>query len=170
VFMFVHQLGYFFGDGTLTRASRCTHIAMVFGAIAALAVLTTFGPYPVSMVTVQSETGSNMMPPTLCIAVLGILQAGLAMLVRPALNRWLRERRPWKVVVAVNTVAMTIFTWHMTAWVLAMGVLQLLGGHLLGHASTAWWMQRPLWVLLPGVFLAGLIAIFGRVETRARRI
>src|SRR6185503_18797652 len=105
-FLFVHQLGFFYGDGTLTRCSRRVHWAMVGGAVVVLLALTTFGPYPYSMVTVDSEAGSNMLPTTVCIAALGVLQAGLALLLRPALNRWLARRRPWKAVVFANSMAM----------------------------------------------------------------
>ena len=62
---------------------------------------------------------SNMFPPNVCIAA-RCLPGRVALLLRPTLNRWLARRRPWKVVVAANSVAMTVFTWHMTAFVLAM--------------------------------------------------
>ena len=150
VFVFVHQIGYFYGDGTLTRASRRTQWVITIGGLAALAMLTTVGPYPRSMVAVQGGTVSNMFPPTACIAALGVFQAGLALLLRPGLNRWLAHRGPWKAVVAANAVSMTVFTWHMTALVAAIGVFHLLGGVLMKDATTAWWLQRPLWVLLPG--------------------
>ena len=60
---------------------------------------------------------------------------------------------------------MTIFTWHMTAYVIAVGVMSVFGVGLMHHATAAWWYERPLWLLLPGVILAGLIAVFGRFET-----
>ena len=31
--------------------------------------------------------------------------------------------------------------------------------------TAAWWAQRPLWLLVPGVLLAALIAVFARAET-----
>jgi hypothetical protein len=170
VFAFVHQLGYWYGDGTLARASRRTHLCMVVGAVFGLMLLTTFGPYPVSMVTVASEQGSNMLPPTMCIAVLGVLQAGLAMLLRPMLNRWLQRRRPWKVVVAANAVSMTVFTWHMTAYVMAVGVMRIAGHELLARPTAAWWLERPLWLLLPGACLAVLVKLFAGVEVRSRQV
>jgi surface polysaccharide O-acyltransferase-like enzyme len=164
VFLFVHQLGYAFGDGTLVRWSRRAHVAMVAAAASVLAVLTTCGPYGHSMVAVPSDHISNMMPPNACIAVLGVLQAGLALLARPALNRRLARRGPWKLVVRVNAIAMTVFTWHMTAYVLAVGAAHVFGIGLLARPTASWWMQRPLWLALPGVFLAGFVAIFARYE------
>ncbi len=168
VFVFVHQLGYFYGDGTLTRCSRRAQWGLTLGGLGALVLLTTVGPYEHSMVAVQGGEMSNMFPPNACIAALGVFQAGLALLLRPSLNRWLAHRRPWKAVVAANAVSMTVFTWHMTALVMAIGVFQLVGGTLLEQPTAGWWLQRPLWVLLPGVFLAGLIGLFARFELGKR--
>ena len=169
VFAFVHQLGYFYGDGTLTR-SRRTAWALTLGGLVALVALTTFGPYAHSMVAMDGEAISNMMPPNACIAALGVFQAGLALLLRPALNRLLMRRRPWKLVVMANATAMTVFTWHMTAYVIAVGIVAAFGHGLGDHVSADWWFERPLWLLLPGAILAGFIAGFGRFELgRARR-
>ena len=59
---------------------------------------------------------------------------------------------------------MTVFCWHMTALVAAIGVFQLLGGTLARDATSTWWLQRPLWLVLPGVILAGLVNLFARFE------
>jgi hypothetical protein len=64
----------------------------------------------------------------------------------------------------LNSVIMTLFLWHMTAFLLAILLLWPLG---LGHEadSTArWWLERFVWILVPAAILAGLIAIFGRFE------
>src|SRR5262249_3144783 len=92
VFTFVHQLGYWYGDGPPRRRSRRVPRGMVFGAGAALTLLAFCGPYPISMVTIASESGSNMLPTPACIALLGVFQAGLALLARPYLNRVLARR------------------------------------------------------------------------------
>ncbi|HEX5097049.1 MAG TPA: acyltransferase [Acidimicrobiia bacterium] len=168
VFLFVHQLGYFYGDGTFTRPGSRAPWVLALGGLATMILLTTFGPYPHSMVAIRGEGVSNMFPPNLAVAALGLFQAGLALLLRPALNRWLAHRRPWKVVVSVNAVAMTIFTWHMTAYVAAIALVEVLGGTLGAQPTASWWFQRPLWLALPGVFLAGLLAIFSRYELRSR--
>ena len=167
VWIFAHQLGYFWRDGTLTDGPRRRLWAMVLGGLTALIVLTNLGCYPRSMVSVRGES-SNMFPTTACIAALAVLQVGLVLLLRPAAERWLARRRPWTFTVSVNAVAMTIFTWHMTALVGAIALFQLAGGDLLRDPTPAWWAQRPLWLLLPGVLLAGLVAIFARFELPTR--
>ncbi len=97
--------------------------ALAFGALGVLAALTTFGPYPRSMVGLPGDRISNMSPPTVCLAVLTMLQVAVVMLVRPAAQRWLQRDRVWTVTVAGNGMIMTIFLWHLTAALIAVGVL-----------------------------------------------
>lgn len=168
VWIFAHQLGYLWRDGALGRGSRRVPAALVAGGVAVLVVLTTLGPYPRSMVS-ERTGGSNMFPTTACIAALAVLQLGLVLLARPVVSRWLQGRRPWSATVAVNAVAMTLFTWHMTALVAAIGVYQLAGGTLGREATRGWWAQRPLWLVLPGVFLGLALVAFARFELPRRR-
>ncbi len=89
---------------------------------------------------------------------------GVAMLLRERGNRWLRRRGPWRFTVFVNSVIMTLFLWHMTAFLLVILALHPLG---LGRGSAAhviWWLERPLWLILPAIVLTGIVAVFGRFE------
>ena len=70
---------------------------------------------------------SNAYPPTVCFLLGGIWTIGAVMLLRPYLQRWLQRRRPWKATIAVNAVIMTLFLWHMTAFLCAVLVLWPLG-------------------------------------------
>ena len=166
VFLFAHQLGYFWRDGGAGGAGipRRTAWSLVVGGLTTLVVLTNLGVYPRSMVAVRGEAVSNMNPTTACIAALAVLQLGVVLLVQPALARWLERRRVWKAVVTMNAVAMTVFVWHMTALLAAIAAFQAAGGRLSAEPTVAWWAQRPLWFLLPGLALAGLVAVFARVE------
>jgi hypothetical protein len=105
-----------------------------------------------------------MFPTTICIGALAVFQLGLLLLARPALERWLRRRTVWRVVVAANGIAMTVFCWHMTADVAVIRMSGALGIHLLDRLDTAWWAWRPFWLLAPGIVLAGLVAVFSRIE------
>ncbi len=164
VWVTAHQLGYLWRDGTVLAWGRRAHVGMVAGAAGVLALLTTAGPYPASMVAVRGGGVSNMFPTTAPIAVLAVLQLGLICLLRPGLERWLARRRPWTAVVAVNAVAMTVFGWHMTALVAVIGALRAFGYTLPAETSTTWWLLRPVWLVLPGLVLAGLLAVFARFE------
>lgn len=167
VWVACHQLGYAWRDGTLTAGGRRTAATLAAGGLAALAVLTALGPYPRSMVAVRGEELSNMFPTTACVAALAVLQLGVVLLARPALTRWLARRGPWRAVVAANGVAMTVFCWHMTALVVVVGAAGAAGVTLGDEPTAAWWLARPFWVVAPGVVLAALVAVFGRVELPA---
>jgi Acyltransferase family len=168
VWLFAHQLGYFYADGSLLAAGSRAHALMAAAGLAGLVVLTNIGIYPRSMVGTDVETVSNMNPPTLCIVALTIWQIGAAMLLRDRVSRWLERTRPWAAVIAANSMIMTVFLWHMTAYLLAILILHPLG---LGHptdSTLSWWAQRPLWILAPALLLAIFVAIFSRFE-RAKR-
>lgn len=169
VWVFVHQLGYFWRDGTFTTWPRRSLWALAAAGLTALVVLTNIGVYPRSMVAVRGEAVSNMFPTTACIAALAVFQVAVAMLLRPAVERWLQKRRVWKGVVSMNAVAMTLFTWHMTALVAVLGIYRALGHDTLHRPTADWWAQRPLWLLAPGVVLAVLVALFARFELPGAR-
>jgi hypothetical protein len=64
----------------------------------------------------------------------------------------------------VNAIVMTLFLWHMTAYLLAILALWPLG---LGHQadSTArWWAERPVWEAVPAAILAVMVLAVGRFE------
>jgi hypothetical protein len=164
VFLFAHQLGYFWRDGTFTAWPRRSLWALALASLMVLVVMTNLGVYPRSMVAVRGEAVSNMFPTTACIAVLAVFQMAVAMLLRPTAERWLARRSVWKVVVAANGVAMTVFTWHMTALVAVIGVWQWSGRELLRQPTAAWWAQRPVWLIGPALVLAALVAVFARFE------
>jgi hypothetical protein len=167
VWLFAHQLGYFWRDGSLTAGPTRRRWAIALGGLTALIVLTNLGVYPRSMVSLQGES-SNMFPTTACIAALAVFQVGVVLLLRERAERWLAGRRPWTFTVAVNAVAMTVFTWHMTALVAAIALYEGLGYELGEQADAGWWWQRPLWLVLPGIVLAGLVALFARFELPGR--
>jgi surface polysaccharide O-acyltransferase-like enzyme len=169
VWIFVHQVGYFYGDGTLVERPARTKAALAIFGLTSLIVITNLPVYPRSMVAVPGQEVSHMYPTTVGIAMLAIFQVGVVMLLQPYVSRWLDRRGPWKAVIAVNSVIMTLFLWHMTAFLMAAGTYEALGFELLGEPTAAWWLQRPLWLLFPGAFLAVLVALFARAEAAARR-
>jgi hypothetical protein len=134
-----------------------------------LVLLTTFGPYSRSMVAVQGEDTSNMFPTTAPIAALATFQLGLVMLARPRLNAWLQRRGPWRAVVAANGVTMPVFTWHMTALVAFLWLYERAGFALSSKPTAAWWLTRPVWIVGPGLLLAGLLAVIFGSRLAVRR-
>src|SRR5207248_33707 len=68
------------------------------------------------------------------------------------------------LLVLTNPILVTLFLWHMTAYLLAILVMWPLGfGHQ--HATSArWWLERPLWIVVPGLVLAAIVAVVARFE------
>jgi fucose 4-O-acetylase-like acetyltransferase len=161
VWLFAHQLGYFYASGTLSRRFAWL---LAGGGLAALVGLTAYGPYPVSMVGMPGERISNMSPPTVCIVALTCWMVGLVMLLRPVVTRWLARPRVWTGVVAMNGVIMTVFLWHLTALLVAVLVLLPLGFPQPAVGTLAWWALRPVWFAVLLGLLALLVAVFGRLE------
>jgi hypothetical protein len=67
-------------------------------------------------------------------------------------------------VVGVNAVIMTLFLWHMTAFLIAVLLLWPLGLGSVRTESVAWWLERPVWIAASAVILLGLVRIFARYE------
>lgn len=164
VWVFVHQLGYLWRDGVLEPRHR--RWVLVASGLGGLVIVAALPVYPRSMVATVGDGLSHMYPTTAAIAALAVFQLGIALLTRRTLAAWSGRRRVWAGVVAANAVVMTVFLWHMTALLLAFLVLERTGLVIHPEPSAAWWAQRPVWVLVPGVFLLGLVAIFARAETR----
>jgi hypothetical protein len=186
VLLFPHQLGHAYGDGSMTRWPRRAFCAMVVFGLAGLVLLTNpplwqlfgdarhawfpgIGTYPKSLLGTDVEAVSNAYPPTVCFLLGGVWSIGAAMLLRERLSRWLQRPRLWKATIAVNGVIMTLFLWHMTAYLLAILLLWPLGFGRQTDSTARWWLERPVWIAVPGVILLGLVAIFGRFERPAAR-
>jgi hypothetical protein len=167
--LLIHQIGFFWRDGRLPFRPS-VWAPLVVGGLAAVMALTLAGPYPVSMVDVAGRTPHNASPPTVALLADSAFQLGLVMMLRGPAERWLRRRRPWQAVVGTNLVVFTLFLWHMCAVLLLVGLLNALHTLPTPMAGTEfWWLWRFPWFLMLLVVLAGLVAIFGRVEIRARR-
>lgn len=71
------------------------------------------------------------------------------------------------MTVVVNSVIMTLFLWHMTAFLIAVLLLWPMGFGQTDATTIRWWLERPLWLGVSALILLGLIAVFGRFERRA---
>lgn len=152
-------------------AGRKVPLTMLAGGVAATAALVVWAGYPASMVGVNGAAISNLNPPTLAAVTFGIAQAGLALLMRDPLARWMRRPLAWATVAAVNLSAMTLFLWHQTAFI-TVTMVGSLSGRLPGlhtpPASLTWVAERLAWLPAFAVVLGVLWAIFRRAE-QARR-
>jgi hypothetical protein len=185
VLLLPHQLGHFLADGSLDRVPRRVFWWMVGAGLAGLVLLTNppiFEPFgavrfewfpgigydPKSLTGVDQELVSNAYPPTLCYLLGGVWTIGAAMLLRPRLARWLERPKPWRFTIGVNSTIMTLFLWHMTSFLLAVLALWPMDFGRAEGGTARWWLERPVWIVVPGLILAGLVVVFSRFE-RPRR-
>jgi hypothetical protein len=184
VLLLFHQLGHSYGDGSMLTWPRRAFWAMVGAGLGGLLLLTNppiwtlfgdarfrwfpgIGAYPKSLLGTDVERVSNAYPPTVCFMLGGIWTIGAVMLLRPKLASWLERSRPWRATIAVNGVIMTLFLWHMTAYLLAILGLWPLGMGRESDSTSRWWLERPVWIAAPGVVLIGIVALLGRFERPA---
>jgi fucose 4-O-acetylase-like acetyltransferase len=164
VWLFAHQLGFFYADGSLTRRRPAQLVLAAVAGLAAMVVLTQLGPYSTSMVGVADGRVSNNDPPSICIVAHSLWLVAAAMLARPAATRWLRGARAWKAVIAANSIIMTVFLWHLTALLVGVLALYPLGFPQPEGGSPEWWLIRPVWLVLLTVLLVPFVVAFGRFE------
>jgi len=142
---------------------------MFAGGAAATAALVAWAGYPASMVGVNGAAISNLNPPTLAAVTFGIAQAGLALLLRGPLARWMRRPLAWAAVATANLSAMTLYLWHQTAF-LAVTAAGLAAGRppglLTAPSGAAWVAQRLAWLPAFAAALAAAWVVFHRAERR----
>ncbi|WP_299193148.1 acyltransferase [uncultured Erythrobacter sp.] len=164
VFLGIHQLGFAWRDG---KFDNRLFAALWFAVgLAVLVSITVYGFYPVSMVSAPGGF-SNSLPPTLALFALGVVQVGLVLALEPLGRKMLDNIGIWTATVLMNGMIMTVYLWHLTAFVLVMTAVWLgLGGMGLGPVpgTGEWWATRPLWLGIYILALLPMIAIFAKNE------
>ncbi len=160
--------GFAWRDGFI-RSGRSLALAGA-GALTLATLLVTVGPYPVSMVHFNGIGAlSPTHPPSLALLLFGTGYSALAVAAAPAVNRMIgRQPKLWKLTVAANSVAMSVYLWHFTAAAVAGAGFYALG--ILPTAPTgtaAWWIQKVPLIAVSTVVLAGIVALVARFEQRA---
>ncbi|MGE2733874.1 acyltransferase family protein [Mycolicibacterium vaccae] len=169
VWLFCHQLGYAWRGWNLGGRSWPVRAAVAGAGLAAVTALSFGAGLPRSMVATVGTSESNMFPTTAAIAALAVFQLGLVLMLTPTARRVLRRPRWWRPVVAVNAVAMTVFVWHMTAYLVVLWLYERAGATLPAEPTAQWWAQRWLWLVAPAAVLAVLTTVFAPVEFASRR-
>ena len=163
VWLGVHQLGYAWQAGQLQNRTMTVALAIVGGL--ALVALVRYGVYPIAMIGVPGTEVSNSMPPTMALFALGLTQAGIVLSLEPLGRAWLTNTKTWAAVILLSGMIMTVYLWHLTAFVLATAIGYGIGvGLYFEPGSGAWWLARLIWIPLFLVALAPFIAIFTRFE------
>ena len=161
------MIGFLWRDGVLPTGRR---LILTAGSLWLAAIaLVALGPWSASMIHVGGQPLSPTHPPSVALVLFGLAQTATAVAAAPAITRWLeRDRRAWAVVVAGNSMSMSVYLWHFTAAVIASAGLYAVG--MLPSApigSTEWWIQKIPVVALALVVLIPIIAAVSRVERQA---
>jgi surface polysaccharide O-acyltransferase-like enzyme len=159
---------------TLPRALLAAG-AIVFTASAIIAIV--IGPYSPALISTDAVEGiSNLAPPTIVLALVGLAQICILLLLWPLLQRVLDRDRLWVPVAIFASRAMEIYLWHMLVFTLAIaGMLAL----VLAPAalSPLWWLQHiavaavvlaVVWFAAPALarLAKGVAGLLGRVAPR----
>ncbi len=141
----MHQWGFAWQDGTLTRA-RWRPYALAAGGAAVLVGLLTWGPFPVDMIGANERIG-NTAPPSIALLAFAAAQTGLVLAAEPVVARLLARSRRWGLISRLNGTVMTVYLWHMVPAVIVAVALYPTGvmpQPAIGSAE--WWLTRPLWL------------------------
>ncbi|MEU2205553.1 acyltransferase family protein [Microbacterium oleivorans] len=153
VWPLVQQFGFWYADGWFDRRHPLTLAGIAAACYLLLWPLTAVGPYSTSML-------GNLNPPTVPLVVLGIAQACLLRLLKPALARLMSLRAMQGAVFVLGSRLMTIYLWHLPVMLALTGVSLLIPGAAPAPASEAWWWSRPiLFVVVLAVLLLLSLAI-----------
>jgi hypothetical protein len=158
--------GFAWQDGRLPtgRALGCLAAVCWLMTIAAVGL----GPWPATMLHHGGLDHSPTHPPSFALLVFGLAYSFTAAAFAPAITRWLeRSSRAWRVTIAANGVAMSVYLWHMTAAVGVVAVAFAAGLIPDVEPGTAawWWTKIPFLV----ANLAVLVPLIRRVAPIERR-
>jgi peptidoglycan/LPS O-acetylase OafA/YrhL len=165
VWLLMQQLGFWLADGRLERMSRRGRFRLAGAALAALALVTLAGPY-------TPDLYANLNPPTTCLVLLGVAQLALFSVARAPLRSWAERGAPARLVARFGEWGMTLYLWHLPAFVLVAGLL-LVGHEVSGvplpePLTVEWWSSRPLWLIVAALATAALVRAFARWERGPR--
>lgn len=164
VWLIPHQLGYFYADGTLTKLSTATCVAIAFCGLLALWVLTSLPGYPRCLLCIRWKV-MTIDAPSLSLVVAGVWLIGLALSLRRLLERRLSDPRRWRAVSRLNRLTMPVYLWHMTAYLVAAWALGGLGFVWATRATPAWWWGRPVMVGASALALGGILLALRWAQT-----
>jgi|HubBroStandDraft_2_1064218.scaffolds.fasta_scaffold20397_2 fucose 4-O-acetylase-like acetyltransferase len=166
----MHQWGFAWQDGTLTRRRWRPYGLAVAGAVL-LGGLLAWSPFPVNMVGTTGGGVNNTVPPSVALLAFAAVQTGLLLAAEPAVSRLLaRAPRLWQWVTWLNDRVLTVYLWHMTPVVIVAVALYptgVLAQPAIGSAG--WWALRPAWIAALAVVLAPAAIWLARFERPLRR-
>jgi len=159
----MHQLGFGWHDGTLTRP-RWRPYALAAAGILLLTGLLLWSPFPVDMIG-DGEPVTNTTPPSIALLAFAAAQLGILLAAEPAVSRLLLRPRLWHLVSRLNTRAITVYLWHMVP-VIVIAITFYPSGVMPQPpiATAEWWLLRLAWFALLTLVLIPIVLIFTRAD------
>ncbi len=116
-----------------------------------------WGPYSPDLL-------SDLNPPTLPLIAIGLSQACVLRLLRPALAAVMRTRAARATVFLVSSRLMTVYLWHLPIIIVLAGIALLIPGASPEPGTAAWWWSRiPVYAIVLALLFA-LSLLVGRWE------
>ncbi|GAB3494256.1 acyltransferase family protein [Nocardiopsis coralliicola] len=160
VWLAVHQFGFRYSAGAVGRIPAAAMAAGGFGTAVGLAAL---GPHSANMTGVFAVEASNVSPPTMVLAALGVGQIGIALLLRPWIAVWSGRPVPARFIGWAGPRLMAVYLWHMAPLVLIAAVLVAGVGMATPAPLSPMW---GLWILAGAVLLVPLLWAVARWAVR----
>ncbi|WP_162451820.1 acyltransferase family protein [Phytoactinopolyspora mesophila] len=171
VWIACYQLGIAYSSGRLRWMSGWRALVVAGLGLFATTLAVAAGPYPGSMIGMPGEPVSNMNPPTFALLTVTALQLGLALALRPALERWAAYPPVARGIDWLSARLMTIYVWHMPALIVVGGVSVVGFGWATPALLSAEWRQvMPLWLVSLSFVLAVFVRLCSRVERSVRTV
>ncbi|HUY74488.1 MAG TPA: acyltransferase [Candidatus Dormibacteraeota bacterium] len=161
------QLGYFYADGRLQRVPARLWAWLAVSLLVLLVLLTSLPSYGRNLLD-NGVAIIGVTAPTMPFVVASMLAIATAMAARNWLERHLNVTRVRAAVTRLTPLAMTIFLWHMTSYFAAVALMAAIPVPFPATPNATWWLERPLFLLLPAVLLLPLMGLFGRFERPPR--
>lgn len=157
VWLLVQQIGFWYADGWFAARRWWQLVGIAVACYIVLLPLTLVGPWDTDMLT-------NLNPPTLPLVFLGLAQACVLRLIRPALARLMNTHAARAVVFLVGSRLMTIYLWHLPVIISLSGLALLIPGASPAPASPTWWWTRPIAYIVVFAVLFALSFVVARWE------
>ncbi|NDB18885.1 MAG: hypothetical protein EB027_06450 [Actinobacteria bacterium] len=127
---------------------RAVRLVWKLGAVGACvfaaAALIAFGPYAKAMITATAIPGvSNLAPPSVVLACVGVAQVFLLLAGWPLLQRWLDRDSVWVPVAVFGSRAMQVYLYHLLFLILILAPLFAVS-ITAPVLSATWWWQHTL--------------------------
>lgn len=171
VWVTVYQVGIAYASGGMRWARGARALAVAGAGLAGVVLAVGAGPYPSSIIGMPGAPMSNMNPPTAVLLAIAMLQLGLALALRPVIQRWAARGPVAPAIDWLSARLMTIYLWHIPALIAVTGATVMgLGWSTPDLLSAEWLREMPAWIAAAVFTLLGLIRLFHRFERLPRPV